>query len=149
MKFFKYWLFNSETAIWRAIDTCCIFSPAAKTQTPSHQVLHIILMGVLHQHINSHYCSTEPAGVYNDKFLSVEAHLDLKWRSQCPTHTSAAPEQPGYCRSLIQYIYFWEEKKYNSQMSLVWKPGNMTAKKLLAYILCIVPQICECILAYY
>ncbi len=51
---------------------------AAKTQGPSCQVLRIILMGALYQHINSNYCSSEPPGIYNDKFLLAQANQDLK-----------------------------------------------------------------------
>lgn len=95
--FVKVTLWNTSCLIWKQ-QSDDPQTPAAflalqpKHKTPSHQVLRIKLMGVLHQHINSHYCSTEVPGVYNDKFLSVEAHQYIKWRHQSPTHTSAALE---------------------------------------------------------
>lgn len=49
-----------------------------KHKVRSGQVLHIILMGALLQHINSNYCSSEALGIYNDKFLSAQANQGLK-----------------------------------------------------------------------
>lgn len=65
------WVFNRKTAAGWSPNTRCSFRPAARTRGPTRQVFHIILMGVLHQHINSHYCSSEPPGIYYDKFLSA------------------------------------------------------------------------------
>lgn len=78
-------------------------------------------MVVLLQHINSHYCSTEPPGIYNDKFLLAWAHQDLIYRPLQPLSTLHILREFNTVDPILD-----RKKNCISQMSLICKPGNKT-----------------------